>query len=240
LQYSERLVKGSSLNLPAVEINKAELNKGLECRWDKIKPPDKNKEIVCYLVEASTPHRQVVVYEQVLQKMDEIYGRADRRNPLSIDSLRLLTTVNKIKKETMTRFGSLRKNYIIQVLLQTFIGELYFRFNWKVNKLIGQEYLKQVVANADTLTIDGRINTIILGTEDQRLRFVQYLQQQEQAGHLFYGHFKTRESVMTCYIENRNDRNDRNIHFVDGSDGGYTEAAKELKLKLKNRGLPAT
>lgn len=57
LQYSERLVKGSSLNLPAVEINKAELNmEGLECRWDKIKPPDKNKEIVCYLVEASTPH----------------------------------------------------------------------------------------------------------------------------------------------------------------------------------------
>ncbi len=35
---------------------------------------------------------------------------------------------------------------------------------------------------------------------------------------------------MTCYIENRKSRH---IHFVDGSDGGYTEAAKEFKMKLR-------
>jgi hypothetical protein len=35
---------------------------------------------------------------------------------------------------------------------------------------------------------------------------------------------------MTCYIENRNNKH---IHFLDGSNGGYTEAAKELKPKLQ-------
>lgn len=35
---------------------------------------------------------------------------------------------------------------------------------------------------------------------------------------------------MTCYIE---DRKYKHIHFVDGADGGYTEAAKELKAKRK-------
>jgi len=238
LQYAERLVKGASPNILPTDNNNSELNmEGLECRWDKIKPPDKNKEIVCYLVETFTPQKQAEVYGQVLQKMDEIYGEADRRNPVSIDSLRLLISVRKIKKETMAHFGFLKKKYIIIGLLETFIGRLYFYYNWRVNKLRGQEYLKQIVANADTLTIDGRINTILLGTKDQRLRFVQYLQQQEQAGHLLYGHFRTSESIMTCYIENRNKKH---IHFVDGSDGGYTEAAKELKLKLKNRGLLIT
>ena len=40
----------------------------------------------------------------------------------------------------------------------------------------------------------------------------------------------SRESVMTCYIENRNAKH---IHFVDGADGGYTEAAKEIKILIQ-------
>ncbi|MBD0296914.1 MAG: DUF3095 family protein, partial [Flavisolibacter sp.] len=28
------------------------------------------------------------------------------------------------------------------------------------------------------------------------------------------------------------DRDEKHIHFVDGSDGGYTEASKEYKRKL--------
>ncbi len=35
---------------------------------------------------------------------------------------------------------------------------------------------------------------------------------------------------MLCYVE---DRNDNHIHFVDGTDGGYTAAAKIFKTKLK-------
>jgi hypothetical protein len=53
---------------------------------------------------------------------------------------------------------------------------------------------------------------------------------QEKEGNLIYGHHISKESVMTCYIQNRNAKH---IHFVDGSDGGYTEAAKEFKMKLK-------
>jgi len=35
---------------------------------------------------------------------------------------------------------------------------------------------------------------------------------------------------MTCYIENMDSNH---IHFVDGSDGGYTKASKEFKSKFK-------
>jgi len=49
-----------------------------------------------------------------------------------------------------------------------------------------------------------------------------------------YGHFISKESIMTCYIQNRDSKH---IHFVDGSDGGYTEASKELKRKLKNMNM---
>ncbi|MBA4058110.1 MAG: hypothetical protein C0490_25560, partial [Marivirga sp.] len=51
----------------------------------------------------------------------------------------------------------------------------------------------------------------------------------ENEGKLFFGHHHSKESIMTCYIENMNAKH---IHFIDGSDGGYTEAAKEFKQKL--------
>jgi len=44
-----------------------------------------------------------------------------------------------------------------------------------------------------------------------------------------FWHHVSKESIITCYIENRNSKH---IHFVDGADGGYTEAAKAFKAKL--------
>ncbi|HEX8545491.1 MAG TPA: DUF3095 family protein, partial [Cytophagaceae bacterium] len=67
------------------------------------------------------------------------------------------------------------------------------------------------------------------GSTEKRLQFIRYLEEEEQNGNLIFGHHINRASVMTCYIENRDDRH---IHFVDGSDGGYTAASKELKRKL--------
>ncbi|WP_207494292.1 DUF3095 family protein [Aridibaculum aurantiacum] len=231
LQYAEKIIKGAGEEKGAAVDDPALLNmEGLECRWDKIKPIAEDNEVVCYLIEAVKPSLQAEVYADVLQKMDEIYGAIENRNPISFERLKLMLSVNKIKKEMMVRFGRWKRSYLISTFLKTFIGKLYFKFNWKVNNLRGQEYLKQVITNADILTIDGRINTIISATRIKHSAFVAYLDQQEQIGRLVFGHFTSRESVMTCYIGNRNENH---IHFVDGADGGYTEAAKELKGKKR-------
>jgi hypothetical protein len=230
LKYAEQKIKRSLDQDEIIREDPSLLNtEGLQCRWDKIKPPAEENEIVCYLVEAVKPEQQIEVYGNVLQTMDTIYGGLEKRNPLSLERLRLLISRNKIRKEMMVRFGKWKRSYIARTLIRTFIGQLYFKFNWKINNLLGQDYLKQVINNADTLTIDGRINTIISGSKDKRKQFLKYLNEQERLGKLVYGHFISKESIMTCYIENLNEKH---IHFVDGSDGGYTEAAKELKIKL--------
>lgn len=231
LQYAEKIIKGPGQSEQADIEDSAALNmEGLECRWDRIKPLAKENEVVCYLIEAINPSLQAEVYGDVLQRMDEIYGVLEKRNPISLERLKLLLSVNKIRQEMMARFGRWRRSYLASTFLKTFIGHLYFKFNWKINNLRGQEYLKQVVTNADILTVDGRINTIISATRDKHNAFIQYLTQLEQMRRLVFGHFISRESVMTCYIQNRNENH---IHFVDGADGGYTEAAKELKSKRR-------
>jgi hypothetical protein len=202
---------------------------GLECSWDKIKPPEQENEIVCYLIDTLDQTRQAVIYQDVLIKIDEIYGSLESRSPLSIGKLKLLLSLQKIEKEMLAKYGRWKPAYYIKTFIKNFLGIFFFRFDLNLGTVTGKEYLHQLIANADTLTIDGRINTIISGKPEQRKKFIQYLASQEKQGNLFYGHHISRESVMTCYIENRNASH---LHFVDGADGGYTEAAKELKKKL--------
>ena len=81
--------------------------------------------------------------------------------------------------------------------------------------------------------LDGRVNTVITGTKQQRIELVNALEEMEQQKEIVYGLHVCDESIMSCYVRNRQDQH---IHFVDGSGGGYTQAAKMLKRKLKGEG----
>jgi hypothetical protein len=168
------------------------------------------------------------VYRDVLTKMDEIYGSLENRSPLSVNRLKLLLNLKKMENEMRIKFGRWRIRYFFRMLFENFLGQFFFGLNLRLGGIRGQDYLSQLIANADTLTIDGRINTIISGKTEKRKQLIDYLKTQEEKGLLIFGHHISKESIMTCYIENMNAKH---IHFVDGSDGGYTEAAKELKAK---------
>lgn len=233
LKHAESVIK-KSLRTPGDEIftsGQEEVNMdGLECRWDRIKPPAKQLEVVCLLVETIDPAEQLRVYREVLIKLDEIYGEVDKRHPLTIKALKLLNSFKKIQKEMLVRYSKNNIGHFIKAFFETLIGRFYFKYNLKVNDLKGQDYLQQLIEFSDILTIDGRINTIVSGTAENRQQLIAYLTEQEKKGLLIYGHHVSPESIMTCYIENRKNKH---IHFLDGSNGGYTEAAKELKSKLK-------
>lgn len=235
LKVAEQKIKKDSSSHMNESVQGQALNlAGLQCRWEKVKPPAEENEIVCYLVEAQNQNDQASVFRKVLLKVDEIYGNIESRSPLSVNKLKLLTNLQKIETEMKLKFGRWNIRYFLNVLFENIIGTFYFRFNLNLGTIRGRDYLSQLIANADTLTIDGRINTIISGGVEKRKKLVEFLDHLEAKGDLVYGHHISKESVMTCYIENMNDRH---IHFVDGSDGGYTEAAKELKRKLLLKSL---
>jgi hypothetical protein len=47
-----------------------------------------------------------------------------------------------------------------------------------------------------------------------------------------YGLHTSKTALMTCLVF---DRFGKQVHFVDGSNGGYTLAAKQLKTQLAER-----
>lgn len=224
LTFAEKKIKSNSTNFPELEANLPELDmSGMQCRWDKIKPPANNFEIVSLIVIARNNHEQSIVFKDVMLVIEKIYGNAINRKPISIDKLKLKATFGKLAAEMKTKLSRYNLVYLTKTWLTTLLGKAYF------NTKKGKEYLYKLVDLSDTLVIDGKINTVITGTAIQRTELEAALLNIENNGRIFYGLHVSNASVMSCYVRNLHDQH---IHFVDGADGGYTKAAGVLKKKM--------
>jgi Protein of unknown function (DUF3095) len=226
LMYAEKLVKDEKYIPDFFENSTAELDlSGMQCRWDMIKPPENNYEVVSLLVMATDAAKQAAIFKKVAAQLDLAYGAPQIRRPISAGKLKLKTTLAGLSQEMRTRFGGVRIFYLLRTWMTILLGTYYFR------TIKGRKYLDNLVNLTDTLVIDGRINTVITGTAAQREQLEAALMQLEKDGEILYGLCVSSESVMSCYVRNMNDRH---IHFVDGAGGGYTKAAGVLKKKISS------
>ena len=223
LQYAERLLKEESQVQETTDETALLDLSGMECRWDQVSPPNDTFEVVSLLVLVRSTDKQARTFKQVLDKIDEIYGSPKHRNPISEQKLKLKASPARLGLETKVKFGTTSFKYLIANWLRTLIGKPYIKYHQD-----GRYYAKKLVEMSDTLVLDGKINTVISGTVEQRKQLVQFLDEMEQRGDIEFGWFASKSSIMSCYVR---DRQDRHIHFVDGADGGYTKAAGMLKSK---------
>ncbi|MEO8112128.1 MAG: DUF3095 domain-containing protein [Ginsengibacter sp.] len=229
LMYAEKKIKGPDYIFSAAQASHDELDlSGMQCRWDKIKPPKNDYEIISLLVISRENVKQSLAFKKVMDELDAIFGNAKKRTPISTGKLKLKATLAKIGLEMKTRMGGYKPFYLLANWAKTLLGYFYF----KTKK--GKVYLNNLVDMSDTLVIDGKINTVISGTTRQRKLLEEALNKLERNGEIVYGMHISTESVMSCYVRNMNDGH---IHFVDGAEGGYTKAAAIIKQKITLNGV---
>lgn len=224
LSYAEKVIKGREGESFDYMAQEGELDlTGMQCRWDKIPPPENTDEVVSLLVVAREEDKQAEVFKKVICYIDEIYGNAEKRQPISVPKLKLKSTFDRLGREMKIKLGKVKVVELLKEWLVMLYGYVYF------NTKKGKHYLNRLVEMSDTLVIDGKINTVISGTSAQRKKLQDVLTKLENDGELYFGFHVSRESVMSCYVR---DLEDGHIHFVDGSEGGYTKAAGFIKKKL--------
>src|SRR5205085_1934359 len=85
LTYAEARVKGPSYIFSMFGATNEELDlTGMQCRWDRIKPPENFFEVVSLLVMAKDNSRQAIIFKKVIESIDNIYGGPDNRKPISV------------------------------------------------------------------------------------------------------------------------------------------------------------
>jgi hypothetical protein len=223
LSFAEKVIKANEDILSMSVLNETLDLSGMQCRWDKVLPPLNGHEVVSLLVVSRSLNGQSAAFRKVIKSLDEIYGNPQMRRPISVARLKMKTSLAKISLEMRARWGGFRPFYFMKGWISMVLGYYYFRTRK------GKYYLTSLVDMSDTLVIDGRINTVISGTPEQRALLQAALDTIEASGEILYGLHVSRESVISCYVRNLNDRH---VHFVDGAEGGYTMAAAMLKRKI--------
>lgn len=224
LQFAEQQIKETEKS-PKVDLSKAELDlSGMECKWEKVEPPIPGHEVMSLIIDGCESEDPSLVYSQILEKIDEIYGPHPHRSPITVNKLNPITGLRQIRSEMKSKQKKSNFIHLIKHWLMAVFGEIYLK-----NTAPGRNYMRKLVELTDNLTIDGRINTVITGTPAQRKLLLEYLNKMEITSKIKYGHHVSRQSIISCYV--RDIHTDDHIHFVDGANGGYTKAAKNLKEK---------
>lgn len=228
LKFAEAKIKDAFKPTDIAENEENHINlTGMECRWDEIKPNNEDDKVMCLLLICSDETKQAQVYKTIMDEINYIFGTLEERRPITTFKLKLNTSIQKIKKEMMTKIGKYDQKYLIKNWLITVFGKYYFKIFPE-----GKRYLFRVTQLSDTIMLDGAINTVISGSSQEIRKFQIFLDNMEFQKEITYGLHVTHASIMSCYVQ---DRKENHIHFVDGTEGGYTTAAVMFKQKLASK-----
>ncbi len=199
--------------------NKALNLQGLQCRWNSIRVPENKEEIMCLIVDAGKEKTHPKIYAEVLEKIDSIYGSFEERQPVKKEHIQHTLKIHDLHRESLVKFGKLKGSHIVRRLFEGFMERFFGVRN----------HSHQLALATDTLKIDGTLKTIIAGNMSQRKKLLSYLEDKESLGIFSFGYYITHSTTMTCFVE---PKDNKFVNFLDGTGGGYIQAAKLLKKKV--------
>jgi hypothetical protein len=208
---------------------------GLECRWQDI--PTRHEEILSLIVFVTDPSQSQVdnLYREVINQIDRIYGKGTECHPVVSANLQLAFGEKNLSSET--RVFTASKNWLKRILylwkirLINLLGDVLMSLNIKTGAFNWGDYKQIVSESTDFKKFDDVLRMVVSGTTQQRKKIIDYLEKKFQEGRLVYGFHVSDRALMTCLVF---DRDGRQVHFVDGADGGYALAAKKMKERMKS------
>jgi hypothetical protein len=201
---------------------------GLSCRWDAL--PNKRGRIMSLLVSAKT-EPAARIYEALLVQLNQIYdGKLDEANPVNTDSMRYRSIAECVRNEGRYHSSKFTFSYCKRIL-EIIAAVLVFKYNVPALIFNSSRYRNSMRLHADHRKFDNMLRMILDCSEQQVAAIRSWLEERRTRGELCYGLHLSDSALMTCYVQDVSDT--AHIHFVDGGDGGYAMAAKQLKQQMR-------
>ncbi len=207
---------------------------GFECRWRPI--ASRHGKVMSLLVRALAPTHDAatVVYREVIDYLDGLL--ADQGRPLAPETLELAQEASAFEQEARVRSGSSAglAHRWRRALAGTAarLGASLLRRGVDALGFPGSRYRDEVIANTDYRKLDDMLRMVLDLSAAQQEQIEAFLQRTHAEGKLVYGVHLADACLMTCAVEQHAGQH---MHFVDGADGGYALATRQLKKQLARR-----
>lgn len=230
VSYADELLKSNNNFLIQSSNNNIQPNlEGLSCRWHPIMP--KGDTILSLLVMCVDTKNELSIYNEINTYIADILGHA--QNPINKKGM----TYTWPGYETLRRSqmvwkqGNIVKNILEHIFLITLFN-IMERYSLKLPGLDVPQYTEEMIMNSDYKKFDDMLRMVIDCTKDQATKIIEFLEAKKTKNQIVYGTHYSKTALVTCFLESL--QKDKHIHFVDGNDGGYALAAKELKKQLES------
>lgn len=237
LGYAEHLIKqderGQNPYLIADDVDANGNFEGFECRWNEI--PSSREETVAIMIQAIDQNADSAkkIYEQISSKIIDIYGNEESHHPVQLANLNLTLRPKELSNEVRVLFAISSKfqqlAYLLKLLLLVVAGKYLMARKVNSENADWGQYKQRVIVNTDYRKFDEVLRMVLSGTVKQREALDIFLADLYQQGQIVFGIHASPSAVVTCLVS---DYNNDHVHFLDGSNGGYAMAAKQIKQRL--------
>ncbi|WP_419769897.1 MAG: DUF3095 domain-containing protein [Candidatus Marinarcus sp.] len=218
--YEEYAINGS-LVYKKIDVDFS----GLECRWESVaSPKDENLTLLIKVTEEKN-HAE---YRTILDNIEKIIGDSNERNPIKVENLNLSFSTKELMGEAMLSSNSFIETFfnVLKIMVLNSVGLLLMKF--KIKKW--GSYKEHITQTTDTEKFDDMLRMVVAVNKNESKQLEAYLENAFKEGKIIYGIHKSDAALMTCLIF---ERHGKHVHFIDGANGGYALASKNLKARAK-------
>ncbi|MEM9823501.1 MAG: DUF3095 domain-containing protein [Bacteroidota bacterium] len=207
---------------------------GFTCRWQDI-PSSRGETISTIILLRSQDTQQLL--DDIMKQLYHIFGQEEDFHPITMTNLNIAHSSDELKNEAKAVSGQASglkfRLRLAWIKFETWITQLAMQFKLKVKVDIYELHrLKDYqVAASDFKKFDGSLKMVLNCHPEDRQKWQQYLESLHQDGQIYYGIHVADRAIMTCLLHAGSEKE---VHFIDAADGGYTLAAKQLKQQMVN------
>ena len=200
----------------------------LSCRWNAV--PASHGCSLSLLVTARHSD-SAGIYRKVLAGIDRIVAHGlDAANPIQRMAMSYRSWWECVRDEAR-QFPSIWSVAFVSKLLGISVAVLSLHYGVPPFFYDPKAYANSIPSHSDYRKFDDTLRLIMDCEPAQVTELRAFLEDLRAKGEIFYGLHEAHSSLITCYV--RSTEPGKHIHFVDGGDGGYAMAAKEMKAQIK-------
>ena len=238
IYFAEHLIKQDAANNKYLIYKKTDPNKkadftGFSCRWEEV--PSSKEETIATVLKIRNYADRDNMMQEILAKIKSIFGETIDFHPISTEHLKIAHSGNSHNNEARV-FSNKTKGLaylvkLVQIKIEAFITQLAMTYNLPIKfQWYHLNLLKQYqVLSSDFFKYDGSLKTVISCNTSAREEWEIYLKELKDRGDIFYGIHISHSAVITCLLQANSQQE---VHFIDGSNGGYALAAKRMKIQM--------
>jgi hypothetical protein len=226
--YAETLTKsaaGEPFQVKADKNAPPPSFEGLSCRWQPVLP--QRGLMLSVLVQGpSEPESYASVFDALA------YAAAGPQSPLSKAPIPSWPPKG-LAAEVRLRAPGKPWRYALGVLGQSALSTLSGATGITIGGFDGRRYRESLASHCDALKFADGLKMVVDCTPAEAEAVEAVLDALPQEEGFAFGVQKSSAALMTCFVQTTADAG--HIHFIDGSDGGYALAARQLKNRAPGR-----